>query len=421
MLLLPKDPDASALRCERALQERFGAPSRWSSATASAAPGATAWSGWRSAPRACRRCSICAAGAISKAARFEVTQVGLADEIASAAQLLMGEADEGRPAVLVRGLAVAGAAAAGSGADPRAPRRTCSDERGGRVVAFRAGSAAPSWRSASTATLPADRLMVVCNTGDDFEHLGLRSRRTSTRCSTRSPASPTRTTGWGRVGRDLELHGGRSGSSAARPGSGSAMPTSRPTSSARVGSLPAKACRDQRGLRPAPRRRARGCSRCAISRCGRWSGPRAACCRSSATSSSSGVRQGSAGFEFRGAAAARPPAEVLAGARGARARGGGDLPFQSRSSASIRSSPCRACAPRSPHCRAPVVAVSPIIGGQCGQGADRQDDGGTRAGHHQPGRSRSITGVCSTGFVLDAADADEADDHRAGLPGRRGR
>ena len=36
---------------------------------------------------------------------LQVTQVGLADEIASAAQLLMGEADEGRPAVLVRGLA----------------------------------------------------------------------------------------------------------------------------------------------------------------------------------------------------------------------------------------------------------------------------------------------------------------------------
>lgn len=35
---------------------------------------------------------------------LEVTQVGLADEIASAAQLLMGEADEGRPAVLVRGV-----------------------------------------------------------------------------------------------------------------------------------------------------------------------------------------------------------------------------------------------------------------------------------------------------------------------------
>ena len=35
---------------------------------------------------------------------LEVTQVGFADAIASAAQLLMGEADEGLPAVLVRGL-----------------------------------------------------------------------------------------------------------------------------------------------------------------------------------------------------------------------------------------------------------------------------------------------------------------------------
>ncbi len=35
---------------------------------------------------------------------LKVTQVGMADEIASAAELLMGEADEGRPAVLVRGV-----------------------------------------------------------------------------------------------------------------------------------------------------------------------------------------------------------------------------------------------------------------------------------------------------------------------------
>lgn len=35
---------------------------------------------------------------------LEVTQVGVADEVASAAQLLMGEADEGLPAVLIRGL-----------------------------------------------------------------------------------------------------------------------------------------------------------------------------------------------------------------------------------------------------------------------------------------------------------------------------
>ena len=37
-----------------------------------------------------------------------VTDVGLADEIASAAELLMGEADEGQPAVLISGLCVDG-------------------------------------------------------------------------------------------------------------------------------------------------------------------------------------------------------------------------------------------------------------------------------------------------------------------------
>ena len=39
---------------------------------------------------------------------LEVTQVGLADELAAAASLLQGEADEGMPVVVVRGLAAAG-------------------------------------------------------------------------------------------------------------------------------------------------------------------------------------------------------------------------------------------------------------------------------------------------------------------------
>jgi coenzyme F420-0:L-glutamate ligase/coenzyme F420-1:gamma-L-glutamate ligase len=36
---------------------------------------------------------------------FRITQVGVADEIAGAASLLMGQSDEGLPAVLIRGLA----------------------------------------------------------------------------------------------------------------------------------------------------------------------------------------------------------------------------------------------------------------------------------------------------------------------------
>jgi coenzyme F420-0:L-glutamate ligase/coenzyme F420-1:gamma-L-glutamate ligase len=35
---------------------------------------------------------------------LQATQIGLADEIAAAASLVMGQADEGRPVVLVRGL-----------------------------------------------------------------------------------------------------------------------------------------------------------------------------------------------------------------------------------------------------------------------------------------------------------------------------
>jgi coenzyme F420-0:L-glutamate ligase/coenzyme F420-1:gamma-L-glutamate ligase len=42
---------------------------------------------------------------------LRVTQTGFADEIAAAASLLMGQADEAQPAVLVRGLAWSGAAA----------------------------------------------------------------------------------------------------------------------------------------------------------------------------------------------------------------------------------------------------------------------------------------------------------------------
>src|SRR5262249_40917757 len=40
---------------------------------------------------------------------LRVTQTGFADEIASAASLIMGQADEARPTVLVRGLAWSGA------------------------------------------------------------------------------------------------------------------------------------------------------------------------------------------------------------------------------------------------------------------------------------------------------------------------
>ncbi len=110
VLLLPRDPDASAAAIRSALEERFGAPlaviisdsvgRAWRNGVVGLALGAAglpALLDLRGRPDLEGRA-------------LEVTQVGLADEIASAAELLMGEAAEGRPAVLVRGLSPEGPA-----------------------------------------------------------------------------------------------------------------------------------------------------------------------------------------------------------------------------------------------------------------------------------------------------------------------
>ena len=104
VLLLPKDPDASSAALRAALQERFGEPlgvvvsdsvgRAWRHGVVGLAIGAAGLPAL-----------LDLRGQRDREGRaLQVTQVGLADEIASAAQLLMGEADEGRPAVLVRGL-----------------------------------------------------------------------------------------------------------------------------------------------------------------------------------------------------------------------------------------------------------------------------------------------------------------------------
>jgi coenzyme F420-0:L-glutamate ligase/coenzyme F420-1:gamma-L-glutamate ligase len=104
VLLLPKDPDASSQALRAALQERFGAD-------VAVVVSDSVGRAWR---QGVVGLAIGAAGLPAlldlrgrrdrEGRALEVTQVGLADEIASAAQLLMGEADEGRPAVLMRGL-----------------------------------------------------------------------------------------------------------------------------------------------------------------------------------------------------------------------------------------------------------------------------------------------------------------------------
>lgn len=104
-LLLPRDPDASCAALRAALRERTGADlgviindshgRAWRNGTVGVAIGAAglpALLDLRGQPDLFGR-------------KLLVTEVAFADEIASAASLLMGQAAEGSPAVLVRGLA----------------------------------------------------------------------------------------------------------------------------------------------------------------------------------------------------------------------------------------------------------------------------------------------------------------------------
>lgn len=106
VLLLPEDPDASAARLRSALlasagveigvvvNDSFGrAWRRGTMGIAIGSAGLPALLDRRGSPDLFGR-------------PLQVTMIGYADEIASAASLLMGQGDEGRPAVLVRGLDV---------------------------------------------------------------------------------------------------------------------------------------------------------------------------------------------------------------------------------------------------------------------------------------------------------------------------
>jgi coenzyme F420-0:L-glutamate ligase/coenzyme F420-1:gamma-L-glutamate ligase len=103
-LMLPRDPDATAERLRRELSERFGVDlavaisdsfgRAWRLGTIGVAIGVAglpALVDLRGQPDLFSR-------------PLQSSVVGLADEIAAAASLLMGQADEGRPVVLVRGL-----------------------------------------------------------------------------------------------------------------------------------------------------------------------------------------------------------------------------------------------------------------------------------------------------------------------------
>jgi coenzyme F420-0:L-glutamate ligase/coenzyme F420-1:gamma-L-glutamate ligase len=104
VLLLPADPDASARALREQLVAAYGVPIAvivsdsfgrpWRRGTVGIALGAAglpAIIDWRGHPDLFGRA-------------LEVTETGFADEIAAAASLVMGQADEAMPMVLVRGL-----------------------------------------------------------------------------------------------------------------------------------------------------------------------------------------------------------------------------------------------------------------------------------------------------------------------------
>src|SRR5262249_22876330 len=103
VLLLPADPDASAARIRAALEAASGARlgvivndslgRAWRNGTMGAALGASGLP-----------CLLDLRGNPDRHGRtLRVTEIGAADEVAAAASLLMGQAGEGRPAILVRG------------------------------------------------------------------------------------------------------------------------------------------------------------------------------------------------------------------------------------------------------------------------------------------------------------------------------
>lgn len=120
VLLLPEDPDASAARLRAALHQATGvAPAvlvidsigrawrRGTVGTAIGVAGMPALADLRGRPDMHGR-------------PLQTTEVGQADELAAAASLVMGQADERRPVVLVRGLRLTGDGKAADLVRPRA-------------------------------------------------------------------------------------------------------------------------------------------------------------------------------------------------------------------------------------------------------------------------------------------------------------
>ena len=395
VLLLPRDPDASSAALRAALEQRFGV-------ALAVVVSDSVGRAWRNGVVGL---AIGAAGLPAlldlrgrrdlEGRALQVTQVGLADEIASAAQLLMGEADEGRPAVLVRGLAWQGPPAAGCGAAARARGGPVPMSAAVRVVALSGGIGGAKLALGLYRTLPPDCLMVVCNTGDDFEHLGLSiSPDLDTVLYTLAGiANPE--TGWGRAGetwsfmRALEQLGGETWFRL-----GDADLATHVERTRRLAAGESLSAISRRFL-PAPGRPRPAASRCATNRCARMVRTEDGVLPFQRYFVEQRCAPKVSGFEFRGASAARPTPALREALASDEPRGGGDLPLEPVHQ--HRSDPRRAGHARRDR-RLPRAGGRGVADHRRarGQGADRQDDGGARHADQRRARWRSTTAACST-------------------------
>ena len=197
VLLLPENPDWSAKMLRRGLaaltgvdvavviNDSFGRP--WRQGTASVAIGAA---GLPALVDLRGRLDLFGR-------RLEVSVVGFADEVAAAASLLMGQADEALPAVLIRGLRWV-APEFDSSQHHSSPKRGSVSMSWDLVVALSGGIGGAKLALGLSRIVAADNLLVVANVGDDFEHLGLHiSPDTDTLMYTLAGLDNTKL-GWGR-------------------------------------------------------------------------------------------------------------------------------------------------------------------------------------------------------------------------------
>ena len=110
------------------------------------------------------------------------------------------------------------------------------------VVALSGGVGGAKLALGLSRVLPPEELLVVANTGDDFEHLGLSISPDIDTVMYTLAGLANRELGWGRRDETWSFMETLA-RSAARPGSGWATATWRCMSSARAGCVPAKRCR----------------------------------------------------------------------------------------------------------------------------------------------------------------------------------